>query len=118
LLDISTDNSDRPYFAQDMKGINLAANQDLPEWKKASFGGNKASFGKRSTLSILEQRQGLPIYKLREELIKVCARFIIIIIHNNTKFIFIFIYSKYFIYLYIQNTSTFLIGENRSTESP
>lgn len=54
-----------------MKGINLAANQDLPEWKKASFGGNKASFGKRSTLSILEQRQGLPIYKLREELIKV-----------------------------------------------
>ena len=70
-LDISTDNNERPYFAQDMKGINLAANQDLPEWKKASFGGNKASFGKRSTLTILEQRQALPIYKLREELIKV-----------------------------------------------
>lgn len=62
---------ERPYFAQDVRGISLAANQDLPEWKKASFGGNKASFGKRTTLTILEQRQGLPIYKLKEELIKV-----------------------------------------------
>ena len=61
---------DKPYFAQDMRGISLAG-QDLPEWKKATFGGNKASYGKRTNLSILEQRQGLPIFKLRGELIKV-----------------------------------------------
>ena len=43
---------------------------DLPEWKKAVFGGGKASFGKKTDLSIIEQRQSLPIYKFKDELIK------------------------------------------------
>lgn len=42
---------------------------DLPEWKKASFG-KTASFGKITKLSIVEQRQSLPIYKLRASLIQ------------------------------------------------
>ena len=62
--------TDKPYFAQDMKGVGMTA-QEMPEWKKASFGGNKASYGKKTNLSILEQRQSLPIYKLRDELVKV-----------------------------------------------
>lgn len=60
----------KPVFAQDMRGLGLA-NDDMPEWKRATFGGNKASYGKKTNLTILEQRQGLPIYKLREELLKV-----------------------------------------------
>lgn len=60
----------KPVFAQDMRGIGLA-NDDMPEWKRATFGGNKASYGKKTNLTILEQRQGLPIYKLRQELLKV-----------------------------------------------
>ncbi|KAJ7381296.1 ATP-dependent RNA helicase dhx8 [Desmophyllum pertusum] len=60
---------DKPVFAQDMRGVGLA-NEDMPEWKRATFGGNKASYGKKTNLSLLEQRQGLPIYKLREELLK------------------------------------------------
>ena len=63
-------NGDKPIFAQDMRGVGLA-NEDMPEWKRATFGGNKASYGKKTNLSILEQRQGLPIYKLRDELLKV-----------------------------------------------
>lgn len=63
---------DKPAFAQDMRGVGLA-NEDMPEWKRATFGGNKASYGKKTNLSLLEQRQGLPIYKLREELLKVCS---------------------------------------------
>jgi ATP-dependent RNA helicase DHX8/PRP22 len=44
---------------------------DMPEWKKHITGGPKgASFGKKTSLSIVEQRQSLPIYKLRDELIK------------------------------------------------
>ena len=39
----------------------LAAPPELPEWKKASFGGNKASYGKKTRLFILEQKQGLPV---------------------------------------------------------
>lgn len=47
-----------------------ASAQDLPEWKKAVTAGGKATFGKRTNMSILEQRQSLPIYKLKDELIK------------------------------------------------
>ena len=59
-----------PYFAQDMKGAAMQS-QEVPEWKKATFGGKGGSYGRKTNLSILEQRQGLPIYKLRNELVKV-----------------------------------------------
>jgi len=42
----------------------------MPEWKKAVLGGSKGGFGKKTDLSILEQRQSLPIYKFKDELIK------------------------------------------------
>jgi ATP-dependent RNA helicase DHX8/PRP22 len=43
--------------------------QKGPEWKQKVF--NKtATFGKRTSLSMKEQREQLPIYKLRETLIK------------------------------------------------
>ena len=48
-----------------------APTYDMPEWKKHITGGPKgASFGKKTSLSIVEQRQSLPIYKLRDELVK------------------------------------------------
>ena len=47
---------------------------DLPEWKKHIAGGPKASYGKKEKKSILEQRQSLPIYKLKDELVKVSVR--------------------------------------------
>lgn len=56
------------------RGIGLQA-QDLPEWKKHVIGGKKSSFGKKTNLSIIEQRQSLPIYKLKEELRKVSELF-------------------------------------------
>ena len=46
-------------------------NQDMPEWKKSAFGGNKASYGKRTKLTIMEQRESLPIFKLKEQLVQV-----------------------------------------------
>lgn len=42
----------------------------LAEWKKSLLTGSKGSYGKKTNLSIVEQREGLPIYKLREELLK------------------------------------------------
>lgn len=74
---------DKPIFAQDMRGVGLT-NEDMPEWKRATFGGNKASYGKKTNLSILEQRQGLPIYKLREELLKVCFLITALCCHCTT----------------------------------
>lgn len=58
-------------IAANMRGIGMMPN-DIPEWKKHAFGGNKASYGKKTQLSIIEQRESLPIYKLKEQLIQVC----------------------------------------------
>ncbi len=42
----------------------------LAEWKKNLLTGSKGSYGKKTNLSIMEQREGLPIFKLKEELIR------------------------------------------------
>ena len=57
------------YLANDFK--QLAAPPEMPEWKRVSFGGVRAAYGKKTNLSLLEQRQCLPIYKLRENLVQV-----------------------------------------------
>ncbi|PIK41418.1 putative ATP-dependent RNA helicase DHX8-like [Apostichopus japonicus] len=44
---------------------------EMPEWKKSAFGGNKASYGKRTKLTILEQRESLPIFKLKVQLVQI-----------------------------------------------
>ena len=59
------------FLAADFKSSLTPA--ELPEWKRASFGGNKASYGIKTKKSLLEQRQGLPIYKLKQELVQVCV---------------------------------------------
>lgn len=61
---------DGRQIAANMRGIGMMPN-DIPEWKKHAFGGNKASYGKKTQLSILEQRESLPIYKLKEQLVQV-----------------------------------------------
>lgn len=62
-------------IAANMRGIGMMPN-DIPEWKKHAFGGNKASYGKKTQMSILEQRESLPIYKLKEQLVQVRSLFI------------------------------------------
>ncbi|XP_017371608.1 ATP-dependent RNA helicase DHX8 isoform X3 [Cebus imitator] len=56
-------------IAANMRGIGMMPN-DIPEWKKHAFGGNKASYGKKTQMSIIEQRESLPIYKLKEQLVQ------------------------------------------------
>ncbi|KAG9152707.1 hypothetical protein Leryth_019270 [Lithospermum erythrorhizon] len=41
----------------------------MPEWKKDAYG-KALTFGQRSKLSIQDQRQSLPIFKLKKELIQ------------------------------------------------
>ncbi|KAG7963639.1 hypothetical protein I3843_09G128400 [Carya illinoinensis] len=59
---------DERHLAQELRGVGLSA-YDMPEWKKDAYG-KSISFGQRSKLSIQEQRQSLPIYKLKKELIQ------------------------------------------------
>lgn len=61
---------DGRQIAANMRGIGMMPN-DIPEWKKHAFGGNKASYGKKTQMSIIEQRESLPIYKLKDQLVQV-----------------------------------------------
>ncbi|KAL4563815.1 hypothetical protein LXL04_027861 [Taraxacum kok-saghyz] len=56
------------HLAQELRGVGLSA-YDMPEWKKDAFG-KALTFGQRSKLSLQEQRQSLPIYKLKKELVQ------------------------------------------------
>ncbi|XP_036937817.1 ATP-dependent RNA helicase DHX8-like [Acanthopagrus latus] len=56
-------------IAANMRGIG-AMPIDLPAWKRYAFGGNQVSYGKKTELSILQQRESLPIFKLKDELVQ------------------------------------------------
>jgi len=56
-------------LAANMRGVGMAPKEE-PEWKKHTSGGAKASYGKKEKKTILEQRQSLPIYKLKDDLLK------------------------------------------------
>lgn len=58
--------------------------QDVPEWKKHVIGGKKATYGKKTDMSIVEQRKSLPIYKLRDDLIKAVTDNQILIVIGET----------------------------------
>lgn len=66
------------------RGIGSGAAIEVPEWKKHVIGGKKSSFGKKTDMSLLEQRQSLPIYKLRDDLIKAVSDNQILIVIGET----------------------------------
>lgn len=55
--------------------------KDVPEWKRAVQSGTRTgAVGKKIVRSLLEQRQSLPIFKLKDELLKVGIS--IVLVHN------------------------------------
>ena len=56
----------------------------MPEWKRKTFGGGKASFGKRTNLTMKEQREGLPVFKLRDQMIQAVQDNQILIVIGET----------------------------------
>ena len=57
---------------------------DVPEWKRHIQGGSKASYGKRTDLSIMDQRKSLPIHKLKAELVKAVTDNQILVVIGET----------------------------------
>lgn len=74
---------DNRSLAANVRGVGMAM-QDVPEWKKAIIGGKKSSYGKKTDMSLVEQRQSLPIYKLRDDLIKAVTDNQILIVIGET----------------------------------
>jgi len=71
------------YLAQELKGIGQAA-PEMPEWQKKSLGGSKVSYGRKTTMTIMEQRQSLPIYTLRSNLIEAITNNQLLVIVGET----------------------------------
>uniref|UniRef100_A0A7S0R6B2 RNA helicase n=2 Tax=Pyramimonas obovata TaxID=1411642 RepID=A0A7S0R6B2_9CHLO len=55
------------HLAAELRGTGMGQ-YEMPEWKKDAFG-KAPTFGQRSSLTITQQRESLPIFKLRDELI-------------------------------------------------
>lgn len=70
-------------LAANVRGMGSAP-MEVPEWKKHVIGGKKSSFGKKTDMSLVEQRQSLPIYKLRDDLIKAVTDNQILIVIGET----------------------------------
>ena len=70
--------------SDDQNKLAAPSTLEMPEWKKHVAGGVKASLGRKTDLSILEQRRSLPIFKLREELIKAIRENQILIVIGET----------------------------------
>lgn len=66
------------------RGFGNMAPQDVPEWKKHIIGGKKTSYGRKTDMTIVEQRQSLPIYKLKDDLIKAVTDNQILIVIGET----------------------------------
>ncbi|PBP16091.1 ATP-dependent RNA helicase DHX8 [Diplocarpon rosae] len=63
-------NPDGKRFASDIRAVRPnAASETVPEWKKATQNKDQ-SFGRRTDMSIKQQRESLPVYRFRSELIK------------------------------------------------
>ncbi|TWU77293.1 DEAH-box ATP-dependent RNA helicase prp22 [Metarhizium rileyi] len=75
---------DKRSFASDLRNARTQAESgDVPEWKKAVIPKNQ-SLGKRTNLSIKEQRESLPVYAFRSQLIKAVHENQILIVVGET----------------------------------
>jgi len=72
-------------FASDLRNTRTnEPSQALPEWKKISTNSRETSFGKRTNMSIKEQRESLPVFKFRKQLLEAVAAHQILIVVGDT----------------------------------
>ncbi|KAH7488378.1 hypothetical protein PRIC1_007506 [Phytophthora ramorum] len=71
------------HFAQELRGINMGSTFELPEWKQKSVGKN-LSYGIVSNKTILEQRESLPVFKLKRQLMKAIAENQVLVVIGET----------------------------------
>lgn len=57
------------HLAMEVRGIGAAGLHEVPEWKQ-KYLGNTVSYGKVSKQPLKEQRESLPIFKLRSEFLE------------------------------------------------
>lgn len=71
------------HFAQELRSINIGGSLELPEWKQKTQG-KGLSYGIISDKSIKEQRESLPIYRLKSELCNAIAQNQVLVVIGET----------------------------------
>ncbi|KAF0989303.1 hypothetical protein HZS_1471 [Henneguya salminicola] len=75
--------SDQRIFAQDLKSNNLREDE-VPEWRRTTLTTRKQGYGRKTTKSLEEQRFTLPIFHLKEQLLKAINENSILIVIGET----------------------------------
>lgn len=70
-------------FAQDLRGLTVNPEDQVPEWKRKTMD-KSTTFGRITSLSIKEQRESLPIFKLREALVQAVSENQILVVVGDT----------------------------------
>jgi ATP-dependent RNA helicase DHX8/PRP22 len=71
-------------FAADLRSTQQTGTDEaVPEWKRVTMGKNP-SFGKRTNMSIKQQRESLPVYKFRQQLLEAVAENQLLIVVGDT----------------------------------
>ena len=71
-------------FASDLRQArNDKAAEPMPEWKRITQG-KEQSYGKRTNLSIKEQRETLPVYKFRKQILEAVEQYQLLIVVGDT----------------------------------
>eukprot|EP00891_Asterochloris_glomerata_P002796 jgi/Astpho2/2796/Aster-00965 len=70
------------HLAQELRGIGLGG-YEVPEWKQQALG-KAPTFGIRDSRSIKEQRESLPIYLLKDALVKAIAEHQMVVVIGET----------------------------------
>lgn len=71
------------HFAQELRSINMSAFDGAPEWKQKAES-KTLSYGIISSKSIKEQREGLPIYRLKAELLRAMTENQVLVVIGET----------------------------------
>jgi ATP-dependent RNA helicase DHX8/PRP22 len=71
------------HFAAELRSINVSSSLDLPEWREKTQG-KAVSYGQISSKSILEQRESLPVYRLKKELCQAIAQNQVLVVIGET----------------------------------
>jgi len=70
-------------FASDLRRPQAQREEAVPEWKRVIHNKNQ-SFGKRTNLSMKEQRESLPIFAFRDQLIKAVRENQVLVVVGET----------------------------------
>ncbi|RYY33736.1 ATP-dependent RNA helicase, partial [archaeon] len=74
------------HLASELRGIGMGLTANaagMPEWKAKSLG-KEVSFGKRTSLPIKQQRESLPVFRLRSQLLEAVAKHQVLLVIGET----------------------------------